>query len=117
MKNTNLHLLAQYVTKPRDPTQTGVAGYMTDPANIVYDEMVEITRGLKDADRMRCNVVLDLTAKQVIKNRFNTDATFDEMVKYYCESYPSYLAELGFTMEEVNVPTAVEAVCAQEITA
>ncbi|CAB4130325.1 hypothetical protein UFOVP116_382 [uncultured Caudovirales phage] len=110
MKNTDLYLLAQYAMKPRDTSQTKVSGYMQDPANVTYDEMVEISKSLRDADRIKNNVILNLTTKQVVKNSFNATATFDEMIKYYCDAYPSYLAQLGFTLEETNAPSDVQSV-------
>ncbi len=29
----NIYLVAQYVTRPRDPRKTHIAGYMKDPKN------------------------------------------------------------------------------------
>lgn len=110
MRNTDIYLLVQYVTKPRDQAQTKNAGYMQNPENIVYDEMVEVSRSLRDADRLKNNVILNLTTKQVVKNSFNTAATFDELIKYYCEAYPQYLSELGFTLEESDASTDVQSI-------
>ena len=116
MKTKDLHLLAHYAAKPRDPAQTKIAGYMQNPANITYDESVEITKGLKDSDRASSQVVLNLRTHAVVKNTFNASATFDEMIKYYCDAYPSYLEQLGFTLEEINAPDNVQPVQTQEKT-
>ena len=44
MKIHDLHLIAFYVTRPRDPKKTHIKGYMSDPANIQYDEKVEFNQ-------------------------------------------------------------------------
>ena len=75
MKNNDLYLIASYTAKPRNPKMTKVAGYMKDPANIVYDEKVEFSIGTKNKD-INAGVMLNLTKRQVVKNKFQPDADF-----------------------------------------
>lgn len=94
MAQKGIYLLAYYVAKPRDPRQTYKAGYMKDPANIQYDERIEITKGLKDKHRMNAKVVLNLTEKKVERNGFNHNTGFDEMFKYFYEGYSQYISAI-----------------------
>lgn len=114
MKNKNdLHLIATYTARPRDPSKTKIAGYMKDPANIVYDERVEFSIGTKTKD-INAGVILNLTKREIIKNNFNPDATFEDVVKYYCKAYPEYMEKAGFTLEETKNEPDVQPVQAEE---
>lgn len=94
MSNRNLHLVAYYYRKPKDPKKTSVPGYFKDPNNLVMDETINITRGLKIKDRVDATVILDLTAQQVVKNGFNDSRDFPSLLAYYQENYPKYLNPL-----------------------
>ena len=45
------YLFAKYLAKPRDPTKTHIKGYMTNPENVRYDEVVGFSVGLKKKDQ------------------------------------------------------------------
>jgi hypothetical protein len=113
MKNNDLFLIANYTAKPRDPSKTKIAGYMKDPANIVYDESVAFSVGLKNKDASAA-VVLNLTRHQIIRNRFQPEAGFEDVVKYYCDAYPVYMEKAGFTLEETKNEPDVQPVQAEE---
>jgi hypothetical protein len=91
MKIKDIHLLAYYVAKPRNPRMTHIKGYMTNPDNITYDERIEFTKGLNPKEQSYAKVVLNLNQKKVIKNSWNTDRSFDEYFKYFLEAYPQYV--------------------------
>lgn len=91
MKIKDIHLLAYYVAKPRNPKMTHIKGYMTNPDNITYDERIEFTKGLNPKEQSYAKVVLNLNQKKVIKNSWNTDRSFDEYFKYFLEAYPQYV--------------------------
>jgi len=93
-KIKDLHLIAFYVGKPRNPRMTHIKGYMTDPNNIQYDERVEFTRGLSSKDQQYAGVILNLAKKSVVSNRFNHEQKdFDSLFKYFLEAYPQYVAQ------------------------
>lgn len=93
-KIKDLHLIAFYTAKPRNPRLTHVKGYMKDPNNIQYDERVEFTRGLSSKDQQYAGVILNLGKKSVISNRFNHEQKdFDSLFKYFLEAYPQYVAQ------------------------
>jgi len=91
MKIRDIHLLAFYVTKPRNPKMTHIKGYMLDPANHQYDERIEFTKGLNGKDQSYAKVILNLNQKKVVKNSWNTDRTFDDYFKYFLQAYPEYI--------------------------
>jgi hypothetical protein len=92
-KVKDVHLLAFYVMKPRDPKRTSQKGYMSDPANITYDERIEFTVGLSSKDQRYAGVILNLGKKQVVYNKFGNGKTFDDMFKYFLEGYPDYVSK------------------------
>jgi hypothetical protein len=93
MKIKDLHLIAFYVQKPRPGVQTQIAGWMKDPNNFQYDERVEFTKGLSSKDQQYAGVVLNLSKKTVITNRYNTQQRdFDSLFKYFLEAYPEHVA-------------------------
>lgn len=94
MKVKELHLVAFYVKKPRNPRMTHIKGYMSDPANFQYDENIAFTRGLSTKDRSLGGVVLNLNTKTVVKNTYDSEQkNFDQLFKYFLEGYPQYVAK------------------------
>jgi hypothetical protein len=101
-KTKDLHLLAFYVIKPKDPKRTGEKGYMTNPENHRYDERIEFTRGLNPKDQTYAGVILNLAKKTVIANRYGAlDGNFDRLFKYFLEGYPEYVIQV---MAQLDLP-------------
>lgn len=95
MKIKDLHLVAFYVQKPRPGVQTQIAGWNKNPDNFQYDERVEFTKGLSSKDQQYAGVVLNLSKKTVIMNRYNAEQRdFDALFKYFLEAYPRYVANV-----------------------
>lgn len=94
MKTKNIYLIAYYLQRPKDPSKTHIKGYITDPANMVWDENVEISHGLGSKDRQHANVVLDLSEKKVITNKFNEERDFKTLFKYFFEGYHRYITQV-----------------------
>jgi len=126
MKQKSIYLVATYIMKPKDHVNTSRKGWKDDPANIRYDEKVEITKGLKNRDASSANVILDLSQLAINRNTFQTDRSFDELFRYYFNNYnkylipvmgqlhPDYLDKLAKEIEEEitaipSDPTSVEA--------
>lgn len=93
MADKNIYLTAKYIAKPKNPKLSAQKGYMSDAENIVYDEQVAITRGLKPKDLQYCQVLLNLTEEKIIKNTYNTGLTFEDAFKYFHEGYSEYINE------------------------
>lgn len=90
MKQQDIFLVAFYYAKPKPHVNTGQAGWMNNPDNIRYDERVEITRGVKN-NANTAKVILNLSQKTVQKNGWGSDATFNELFKYYFAGYHQYI--------------------------
>lgn len=86
IKSTNQYLIAHYIQKPKAGVNTSQKGWMSDPNNIRWDEAMTITQGIRKKDRL-ADVILDLTERRVVANKFNTDRSFDEIIAYYMENY------------------------------
>jgi hypothetical protein len=101
MKIKEIHLLAHYYMKPRDPSKTKIKGYMSNPDNVRYDEGITFTKGLAPKDHNSAKVILNLNTKSVVKNGFGTSRSFDDFFKYYLEAYPQYVIQV---MAQLDMP-------------
>lgn len=108
MKIKEIHLLAFYVAKPKNPKMTKIKGYMSNPENHSYDERIEFTKGLQGKDRQYAGVILNLNQKKVVYNKFGNDKSFDDLFKYFLEAYPQYvinvMAQLDLAYLEQFIP-------------
>lgn len=95
--------MAFYTLKPRDSAMTKVRGYMSNPENVYYDEMVNITRGLKDRIRSDAKIVLNLSTKCVVKNVWQQEKSWDELFVYFQEGYSEYI---NTVMTEIDKATS-----------
>jgi len=94
MKKKSIYLVAYYVTKPRDPRKTHVAGYMSDPANHQYDEQVQVSTRLRPKDINMAKIIMNLSNKTVEKNSFNSNKDFNELFKYFFKGYHKYITDV-----------------------
>lgn len=94
MKKQNIYLVANYLTKPKDPRRTHVPGYMKDPANVRYDEQVQVSTRLRRQDLVTAKVIMNLSDKKVEQNSFNGNKNFDELFKYFFKGYHKYITEV-----------------------
>ena len=93
MSNKNIYLVAFYSMKPQKGVNTSVRGWMDDPANLRYDEKVEITRGIKK-NSSTAKIILNLVTKTVERNNFNSDRDFKSLFKYFFGGYHQYITEV-----------------------
>lgn len=96
----NIYLTAKYAAKPRFPHLSSQTGYMKDDANVKYDEVIDVTRGLKHKVLSEARVILDITAQKVIKNTFSDDKSFMQMFQYFYESSPQ---EISQSLRQVGI--------------
>ena len=126
-KEKSIYLVGFYSMKPRQGVKTTVKGWMNDPANLQYDEKVEITRGLKNS-ALPAKIVLNLSNKTVERNGFNADKDFKSLFKYFFGGYhqyitavmkqldPEYLADiLDELQSEMEAEQAAQAATVKEI--
>lgn len=93
MSNKQIYLIAHYYMKPKPNVNTCQAGWMDNLDNIRYDEAVDIVRGLKPKS-LSAQVILNLSAKSVERNAWNSDKDFDKLFAYFFEGYHSYLTSV-----------------------
>jgi hypothetical protein len=94
MKKQNIYLVAHYLIKPKDPRKTHISGYMKDPANIRYDEQVQVSTRLRQQDLVTAKVIMNLTDKKVEQNSFNNNKEFNDLFKYFFKGYHKYITEV-----------------------
>lgn len=85
--------MAFYSIKPKLGVKTSTKGWMSDPANLRYDEKVEITRGIRKNASV-AKVILNLVTKTVERNSFNDNRDFKELFKYFFADYHKYITEV-----------------------
>lgn len=90
MANKSIYLIASYISRPKDPSQTRVAGYTSNPDNMVLDEQVYVTRGLRNKD-LKNTVILNLTEEKIVKNGWRSGVKFEELFQHYYDGYAEYI--------------------------
>jgi hypothetical protein len=108
MKQKPIYLIAVYSAKPKNPKMTHIKGYMSDPANIAWDESVHLTRGLKNRDAANARILLNITEQKVEKNTIGGNKSFIELFEYFytnsSKEISNALRQLGVTVPEVTAP-------------
>ena len=84
--------------KPRAGVKTNVKGWMDNPANLQYDEKVEIVRGLKP-NTNTAKIIMNFSDKTVTKNGFNGDMDFKKLFKYFFGGYAQYMSTIMIQLD------------------
>jgi hypothetical protein len=106
LSNKDIYLVAFYGIKPKDHVNTSRPGWMKDPANIRYDERIEITRGVKKSANT-AKIVMNLSAKTIEKNTWNNDAEFNLLFKYFFAGYHKYIITVMTQLDPVYLEQMV----------
>ena len=72
-----IYLIAYHTQKLRSP------GLKSIEENFQTVESVRVATSLRNSDKTTASVILDIGNKKIIKNRFNTDRTFEEWQNYF----------------------------------
>src|ERR1700735_760002 len=96
-----MFITASYVFYPTDPKSTSKPGFSKDPSNYIADEVVSLVKKLRDNDLKRCNVILNVKRKEVIKCRnFQLNGKlvekpdYDTLLEHFKEMYPEPIEKL-----------------------
>lgn len=93
MKTKDLHIIARYTKKPNNRSLTHQKGYMSDPANYYFDEVITVAKGVRPAELQTAGIVLNLNKKTVILNNYAPEMpNFDSLFKYFLEAQPKHIA-------------------------
>ena len=105
-KPKSIYVFAQYYAKPKNPKMTRIAGYMSDPNNIVWDERIDVTYGLKDKDRVAAKVIINISDQTIVRDGFNSGKSFEELFAYFYSANPKQIADairrVGITIEQTT---------------
>ena len=117
MKQHNVYLVAHYAMRPKTKSIANTPGWMKNPDNISYDEQVLVTQKLRKDDLASAKIILDLSNKQVTRNMWRQESSFDDLFEYFYNGYPKYLdpviEKLGYELvpnPEAPVATTAEVV-------
>ena len=117
-KPKSIYVFAQYYAKPKNPKMTRIAGYMSDPNNLVWDERIDVTHGLKDRDRIAAKVIINISEQTVVCDGFNSGKSFDELFQYFYSANPSEIANairrFGITVRKTDESALQEDVQGKE---
>jgi hypothetical protein len=100
------YLFAKYLAKPRDPTKTHIKGYMTDPKNVRYDEVVGFSVGLKNKDQDN-QIIIDIDGQTVVKNSMNDNSDWSQLMNYFMGAYEKQLLDFMRRTGGTTPPVAV----------
>lgn len=125
-KQKDVFIIAQYYGKPRNPKMTRVPGYMADEDNIIWDERVDVTAGLKQKDLLNSKVVINISQQTVVRDSFKSGKSFEELFEYFYTAAPQEISNairrFGITVKKTDEstlqadPTTLEASSSQSAT-
>lgn len=101
--------MATYVARPKNPRQTSLKGYMSNPDNIEYDEHLSMTKGFKDK-YLSNHVILDLTEQKLVKNSFNTNRNFEDVFGHFMQNYEEHIKSSLKKLTGINIDSDLEGV-------
>lgn len=91
MKKKHRYLFANYILKPKDKSKTNVKGYISDPQNQKWDEVVGFSVGLKSKDEINNRIILDIDGQMVVKNTMNDNQDWAQLMDYFIKNYERQL--------------------------
>ena len=90
MKKQSIYLIAHYSAKPKNPAKTHIPGYMKDPANVRYDEQVQVSTRLRPKDINMAKIIMNFLHK---RGRYYI-CHFKELFKYFFKGYHKYITDV-----------------------
>lgn len=103
--NRTPYMIVSHYTSPLPGTRTQVPGWARD-GKVQVRERVEFDTRLKRQDMAKATVVIDIHAREVLKNRYQDSFTADVLIDHYFKKYNSQLA--GFLAEFLAAEGAPE---------
>jgi hypothetical protein len=85
------YIVATYTRTLRDPRQSHVKGIGDVTGAWADNEMIRCTKRLSKKDQTESSIILDVAARKVIKDRFESNKTFDELYSYYLTNFADYI--------------------------
>jgi hypothetical protein len=105
-----MFITCTYVIHPIDPKKTSQPNRSKDPNNFIADEVVSLVKNIRNSDLKKCNVILDVKNKSVVKCRsfivsgeYVTDPQYDKLLEYFHGQYPAQVDALLKAVEQVAI--------------
>lgn len=103
-----MNITITYILRSNHPKKIKTENYWSNPNHIMADETVAFVKNLKDSDLKRCNVILDIENKEIIKNRgyienneFVSNPSYDQIIAYLSKQYPDTVPSLVSSIHSI----------------
>jgi hypothetical protein len=100
------YITCTYIVHPIDPNKTSQPNRSKDPNNFIADEVVSLVKHIRNSDLKKCNVILDVKNKSVVKCRsfqmygeVVTDPDYTKLLEYFEGQYPEQIKLLLQSVE------------------
>jgi hypothetical protein len=100
-----------YVIHPIDPNKTSQPNRSKDPKNFIADEVVSLVKHIRNSDLKKCNVILDVKNKSVVKCRsfqingeVITEPDYTTLLGYFGSQNPE---QIKILLQSVDQPKEV----------
>jgi hypothetical protein len=88
-----MFITATYIYNPINPHATSQKNYSSNKSNMIVDEIISITKNIRNSDLKKCNVIIDIFNENVIKCR-------DFMMDGKIVSNPDYIVLLNYFKQQ-----------------
>tara|TARA_Y100000310_G_C20637066_1_gene791755 strand:- start:348 stop:626 length:279 start_codon:yes stop_codon:yes gene_type:complete len=88
----NRYVILTYMIIPRDKSITSVKDWYKGANATQYNEQVSFKNNIKSYDLQSSKLILDTRTKEVVKNGFDTEITYNQAYNYLKKHYPKYFA-------------------------
>jgi hypothetical protein len=103
-----MFITATFIINAANPKATSQPDHSKNPKNFIADEVVSITKKIRDSDLKKCNVILDVKNKEVLKCRnFQmggqqvTNPNYQMLLEHFQAMYPNEVGQL-LQIENLN---------------
>lgn len=84
-------IVAIYTRTLRDPRQSHFKGIGNNTGAWADNEMIRCTKRLSRKDQTESSIILDVANRKIIKDRFESNKTFDDLYAYYLTNFADYI--------------------------
>lgn len=91
MAKNRPYMIISHIATPVEGTKTHLKGW-TATGKMLVREHVEFDHRLRDKDKIRAGVIIDIHSRTVVKNRFAEDQSDAELVEHYFTKYNGQMA-------------------------
>jgi len=104
-----MYITCCYVIRPLNPKNTSKPNHSQHAENFIADEVVSLVKNIRNSDIKKCNLILDVKNKSVVKCRsfqingeVVTGDNYDTLLEYFHAQYPAQIDALLKAVEHVE---------------